>query len=212
MSFWKSLLPSQRVCWPRLLAMTALALPLLTPALAPATNTAVLVVENLHAELLAVMKHADELGYAGRYKRLSPIVTSSYDLPYISKVVVGRYWRNFSKDQKSQFVATFIKFSIATYADRFDGYSGEKFQTISGEEIKNGHYLVKTVLIKSSGEKIELDYILHQSNNRWRIINVIAEGVSDLSLKRADYTSYLNKKGFDALLKKLNEKIEQYEK
>ncbi|MEE8316618.1 MAG: ABC transporter substrate-binding protein [Syntrophobacteria bacterium] len=41
-------------------------------------------------------------------------------------------------------------------------------------------------------------------------MNVVAEGVSDLSLKRADYTSYLKKKGFDALLRKLNEKIQQY--
>ncbi|MDH3928703.1 MAG: ABC transporter substrate-binding protein, partial [Deltaproteobacteria bacterium] len=40
----------------------------------------------------------------------------------------------------------------------------------------------------------------------------IAEGVSDLSLKRADYTSYLKKNGFDALLKKLNEKIQNYAK
>jgi phospholipid transport system substrate-binding protein len=203
---------SFKLSWPRLLVATALALPLLMPASAPAIDTAVQVVENLHAELTAVMKQAVELGYAGRYKRLAPIVTAAYDLPYISKVVVGRYWKNFSKEQKSQFVETFTRFSIATYADRFDGYSGEKFQTISWEEIKKRRYLIKTVLIKANGENIELDYILHESNNQWRIINVIAEGVSDLSLKRADYTSYLNKKGFDDLLKKLNEKIKQCEK
>jgi phospholipid transport system substrate-binding protein len=88
--------------------------------------------------------------------------------------------------------------------------SRERFKTISGEELKRGHRLVNTVLIKANGEEIELDYILHQSNDQWRIINVIAEGVSDLSLKRADYTSYLKKNGFDALLKKLNEKVKQY--
>ncbi len=100
--------------------------------------------------------------------------------------------------------------SIATYANRFDGYSGERFKTISGEELKRGNRLVKTLLIKANGEEIELDYILHQNNDQWRIINVIAEGVSDLSLKRADYTSYLKKYSFDALLEKLNEKINQY--
>jgi phospholipid transport system substrate-binding protein len=181
------------------------------PTVAPAADTAASVVEDLHAELLLVMKQAKKLGYAGRYHRLAPTVTASYDFSYIAKVVVGRYWRSFTAEQKSQFIRAFSKLSIATYANRFDGYSGERFKTISGEELKRGHRLVKTLLIKANGEEIELDYILHRNNDQWRIINVIAEGVSDLSLKRADYTSYLEKKGFDALLQKLTEKIQQYE-
>jgi phospholipid transport system substrate-binding protein len=55
-----------------------------------------------------------------------------------------------------------------------------------------------------------LDYILHRTEDQWRIINVIAEGVSDLALKRAEYAAFLKVKGFDALLMKLNEKIAQY--
>ena len=104
------------------------------------------------------MKQAKKLGYAGRYQRLAPTVTASYDFPYISKVVVGRYWRSFTAEQKSQFIRAFSKLSIATYANRFDGYSGERFKTISGEELKRGHRLVNTVLIKANGEEIELDY------------------------------------------------------
>ena len=194
----------------KLVVITIFALLSLLVAPAGAADSATQVIENLHAELLFVMKEAKKLGHAGRYQRLAPTVTASYDFPYISKVVVGRYWRSFTAEQKSQFIRAFSKLSIATYANRFDGYSGERFKTISGEELKRGHRLVNTVLIKANGEEIELDYILHQNNDQWLIINVIAEGVSDLSLKRADYTSYLKKNGFDALLKKLNEKIKQY--
>ncbi len=196
----------------KLVVITIFALLSLLVAPAGAADSATQVIENLHAELLFVMKQAKKLGYAGRYQRLAPTVTASYDFPYISKVVVGRYWRSFTAEQKAQFIRAFSKLSIATYANRFDGYSGERFKTISGEGLKRGHLLVNTVLIKANGEEIELDYILHQNNDQWRIINVIAEGVSDLSLKRADYTSYLKKNGFDALLKKLNEKIQNYAK
>jgi phospholipid transport system substrate-binding protein len=194
----------------QIIILALLVLLLLVPAVAPAADTAAKVVEVLHSELLIVMKQAKKLGYAGRYQRLAPTVTASYDFPYISKVVVGRYWRSFTAEQKSQFIDIFSKLSIATYANRFDGYTGERFKTISEEELKRGHCLVKTVLIKANGEEIELDYILHQNNAQWRIINVIAEGVSDLSLKRADYTSYLKRYSFDALLEKLSEKINQY--
>jgi phospholipid transport system substrate-binding protein len=189
-----------------------LVLLLLAPAVVPAADTAAKVVEGLHDELLIVMKQAHKLGYAGRYQRLAPTVTARYDFPYISKVVVGRYWRSFTTEQKSQFIDIFSKLSIATYANRFDGYSGERFKTISEKELKRGQRLVKTVLIKANREEIELDYILHLKNEQWRIINVIAEGVSDLSLKRADYTSYLEKYSFDALLEKLSEKIQNYAK
>ena len=181
-----------------------------TPAVA--ADSATQVIENLHAELLAVMKQAKELGYEGRYQRLGPIVTSSYDLPFIAKFVMGRQWKTLSEEQKSEFVKTFTKLSIATYAANFNGYSGERFKTISNEELRKGRLLVKSVLIRSSGGEVTLDYVLHQKENRWRIINAIAEGVSDLSLKRADYSAYLKKKGFDGLITKLNEKIQNYAK
>ena len=191
--------------------MALLALTLFVPVAASATGPAVKVVEKLHAELLGVMKQADKLGYKGRYQRLAPVVTASYDLPFISKVVVGRFWRQLSPEQKKQFADTFTRLSIATYAHRFDGYSGESFKTISAEELNGGRLLIKTVLVKSNGERVELDYILHQNSDQWQIVNVIAQGVSDLSLKRAQYTSYLKKNNFDRLLQKINEKIKSYE-
>jgi phospholipid transport system substrate-binding protein len=191
--------------------MASLVLTLSVPAAASNTDPASKVIEKLHAELLGVMRQADSLGYKGRYQRLAPVVISSYDLPFIAKVVVGRYWSKFTAKQKEQFVKTFTKLSIATYANQFSGYSGERFKTISTEQSTRGRIIIKTVLIKSNGEEVELDYILHQKESQWQIINVIAEGVSDLSLKRAQYTTYLKKEGFDALLEKLNEKISSYQ-
>ena len=207
----KFLDPAYRVRWVRTLAIGLLVLTLPVPTSASGSDPAAKVVERLHAELLDVMKQAKALGYKGRYQRLAPVVTSSYDLPFISKIVVGRYWSEFSPEQREQFVNTFTKLSIATYANQFNGYSGEHFKTISAEESTRGRLLIKTVLIKSDGEEVALDYMLHQNEHHWQIINVIAQGVSDLSLKRAQYTSYLKKNGFDGLLQKINEKIESYE-
>jgi phospholipid transport system substrate-binding protein len=197
--------------WVQILVTICLLLTLSLPAAASGTHPAAKVVEKLHAELLDVMKQAHALGYKGRYQQLVPVVTSSYDFPSISKVVVGRYWSEFTPKQKEQFVNLFTKLSIATYANQFAGYAGEHFKTISAEESTRGRFLIKTVLIKSNGEEVALDYILHHKERQWQIINVIAQGVSDLSLKRAQYTSYLRKNGFDGLLQKINDKIKSYE-
>ena len=211
MALRKFLDPAYTVRWFLSLAMALLLLTLSPPVAASGNDPAAKVVEKLHAELLVVMKQAKALGYKGRFQRLAPVVTSSYDLPFISKIVVGRYWSEFSPEQREQFVNTFTKLSIATYANQFNGYSGEHFKTISAEASARGRLLIKTVLIKSDGEEVALDYMLHQNEHHWQIINVIAQGVSDLSLKRAQYTSYLKKEGFAALLQKLNEKIQSYE-
>jgi phospholipid transport system substrate-binding protein len=171
---------------------------------------AVEVVENLHTTLLAVMKDGDQIGYKDRYDRLEPVIRASFDLPFISRTVLGRYWETLNQEQRSKFIETFSELSIATYAGNFDSYSGERFKTISEKGISGGRILVQTRLIKSDGGEIPLDYIFHRVDHQWRIINVIAEGVSDLALKRAEYSVFLKVKGFDALLMKLNEKIAQY--
>ena len=207
----KFLDPAHGATWFHSMTIAMLLLFLSLPAAASGTDPGAKVVEKLHAELVDVMKQAHALGYKGRYQRLAPVVTSSYDFPFISKVVVGRYWSEFSLEQKEQFVNTFTKLSIATYANQFAGYSGEHFKTISAEDSTRGRLLIKTVLIKANGEKVELDYMLHQKEHQWQIINVIAQGVSDLSLKRAQYTSYLRKNGFDGLLQKIKDKIKSYE-
>jgi len=171
---------------------------------------AVEVVEKLHATLLAVMKEGDQIGYQGRYDRLAPVIRANFDMPFISKTVLGKYWETFNNEQRSRFVDAFTKLSIATYATNFDSYSGERFKMVSEKEVSGGRILVQSQLIRSDGGQVQLDYLLHRTSRQWRIINIIAEGVSDLALKRADYSAFLKNKGFEALIEKLNEKVGQY--
>ena len=187
-----------------------LMIPMATPMVSAADWEATQVVEKLHSTLLAVMKDGDKIGYQGRYEQLAPVIKSSFDMPFISRTVLGKYWGTFNNDQRSRFVDAFTHMSIATYAANFDSYSGEHFKTISEKEVNGGRILVQSQLVKSDGGQVQLDYLLHRTGTQWRIINIIAEGVSDLALKRADYSAFLKNKGFEALLKKLIEKTNQY--
>jgi phospholipid transport system substrate-binding protein len=168
------------------------------------------VVERLQGELLKVMKAAGKLGYEGRYKALSPVIPDLYDFPFISRVVLGRHWRAFSDEEKKRFLDLFTKFSVAVYASRFDGYSGERFKIISVNESRKERVVVQTALLQSSGEKVDMDYVLHQTDGTWRIINVIADGVSDLAMKHAEFGSFLEKKNPKALLELLQAKIAKF--
>jgi len=185
-------------------------IPLAVPMASAGDHGATQVIEKLQTTLLTVMKDGDKLGYRGRYDQLEPVIRASFDMPFISKTVLGKHWETVNDEQWRKFVETFTRLGIATYAANFDSYSGEHFKVITQKEVSSGRILVQTHLIKSDGGKVQLDYLLHRTENGWRVINVIAEGVSDLALKRADYSNFLKNKSFEALIAELNEKIAQY--
>lgn len=193
-----------------LLTLVILGMHIAIPSASTGDRGATEVVEKLHSTLLAVMKNGDKIGYQGRYDQLAPVIRSSFDMPFISRTVLGKYWESLDNEQRSRFVEAFTQMSIATYAANFNSYSGEHFKMTPEKEVEGGRILVRTQLIKSDGGQVQLDYLLHRTAGQWRIVNIIAEGVSDLALKRADYSAFLKSKGFEALLKKLNEKINQY--
>jgi phospholipid transport system substrate-binding protein len=171
------------------------------------------VIEQLNGVLLEVMKNADALGYQGRYDRLQPVIERTHDLPFLAKFSLGGYWNKLSAELQSQWVEKFTDYSIATYAARFDGYSGEAFEVVSEQPWKRSKMVVKSMLILPDEDNIEFEYILSRGDSgQWRIINVLVDGVSDLALKRAEYSNILSKEGFDALLNELSEKTSDYAK
>lgn len=196
--------------------IAALALSLLIPLNSPtalgetSTRAPAAVVEEFQNTLLSVMKAADKLGFKGRFERLEPAVTVSHDLQAIAQIAVGHHWDQLSDQQRTRLVDTFTTLSIATYAHRFDGYSGETFETHSSDKLSTNVAGVHSVFVKTDGEEIRFDYLLRQSDDQWRIVNIVVDGVSDLALKRSEYTEILDSDGFDALLQRLNEKIADY--
>lgn len=170
------------------------------------------VVERFHQELLGVMKDANRLGYNGRFEALSPTVRRAFHLPIMARVIAGRYWKTFSRDQKKTLVAAFSRMTTATYAHRFDGYGGEHFQTMSEVEVKPNTVMVKTRLIKTDGKAVSLDYLVRRFRSGWRVIDIYLDGsFSELATRRSEYGSVLRRRGFEALIATIEEKVAAYE-
>ena len=195
----------------RLFALTLVAAAFLSapPAATAETSSSAATVERLHSTLLEVMQRADALGFEGRRERLAPVIVQSFDLAFICRVILGRHWDELSDEERAQMVDTFTRLTITTYAARFDGFSGESFRTVEVKAMSRGRELVRTELVRPADEPVHLDYVLHRDSELWRIVNVVAEGVSDLSLKRADYGSVIKREGFEVLMEKLEGQIEE---
>jgi phospholipid transport system substrate-binding protein len=196
----------------RMLAAGVLTLCAVLP-IAAQDGDAVAAIENLHAALLNNMQNADALGFAGRRDIIAPVIKKSFDLKFIARFVLGRHWEGLSSGQQREFRDVFTSWTIANYAARFNGYANEKFVTVSSEEARKGRVVVRTVLEVNDNraDDVTLDYLLREAFGKWRIINVIAKGVSDLSLKRADYGAVIKAEGFASLIEKLNGQIGEFE-
>ena len=177
-----------------------------------AEETAKQVVEEFQAELIAVMKQGKELGFKGRYDKLAPAIEKSHDLNKIARVAIGKEWEKLSADQQKKFEDTFTELSVASYAFNFKEFSGESFKFDSEEETTRGGAVIHSYLLIPDDKSVKFDYMLKKKGDSWKIINIIANGVSDLALKRSEYTSILEKEGFDTLISKINEKIDNYAK
>ena len=169
------------------------------------------VIQSFYDVLLSCMKEANQLGFKGRYQRLEPAVKRAYDLPFMIGIAVGPSWAQLDATQRQKLTDAFSRYSIAQYAGRFDGFSGERFEVGGVSDNKAGK-LVESKLVQSNGEAIQLNYQMHDAQG-WKIIDVFLSGtISQLAVNRAEFSGVIRREGPDALVALLERKATEFEK
>jgi phospholipid transport system substrate-binding protein len=164
------------------------------------------VVDRFHATLLDAMKNAQALGVEGRLARIEPVMVETYDFPAMAQRSLGPGWAKLDETQRARFERVFRDLILRTYATRFNAYTSERFETRGTEASIAGTEIVRTVL-HSPKQTVQLDYRMRETPAGWRVIDVYLGGtVSELALRRAEYTSVLERDGFDALVSALQSK------
>lgn len=163
-------------------------------------------VHSFYQVLLNTMREGPKLGAKGRYERLAPAIDRTFDLAFMTETAVGPQWAKFSDSQKAAMIQAFRRYVVATYADNFDDYSGEKLE-VSDEAPSSAGRIVETKLVKSDGTPVALNYLMHQDGARWRIRDVYLDGqISELAVRRSQFVSILSMKGTEGLIAMLNQK------
>ena len=181
---------------------------LLATAVTAADPPATQVIARLNAALLDTLKNAEHLGYQGRFDKLAPVVPQAFDVEFMAEKSIGKYWKSLSDADKARWLALFKEFTVANYAGNLDKFTGQRFEMSGEEPDQNDTIVVHTKLINPGGEDVELNYRLHQTPAGPRIVDIYLKGtVSELALRRSDYTSVLERDGFDALVATIRTKI-----
>jgi phospholipid transport system substrate-binding protein len=174
------------------------------------TDPAVRQIRSFYDALLATMKQADRLGIRGRYDKLAPVIRATFDLAAMTRIAVGPDWPSIAPEQQSELIESFGRMTIATYANRFDGYSGERFEVEPASEARTTGRIVRTKLIPSSGEPVTLNYLMRSSGDTWKIVDVYLTGtISELATRRSEFTAILKTGGPSALVESLRQQAER---
>ena len=184
---------------------------LLLPSAGRASDDPALVepVRRLNAAMLDVAQHAEPLGYKGRFERLAPVVPAVFDVDFMAEKSIGRHWKTLSDADRTRWRDLFRDFMTANYAGNLDRNTGQRFELLGHEQAANATAIVRSKVIDPAGEDVELGYRVQQSGATWKIIDVYLKGtVSELALRRSDYTAVLERSGFEALATLIRTRID----
>jgi phospholipid transport system substrate-binding protein len=147
-----------------------------------------------------------------RYRELEPVIVATHDLPYIAEFALRRQWASLGEADRQRFIAAFQRLSVMTYAARFGNVAAAAFRPIAaGTPDNNGRVQVTTAIRRGDQSDVSLEYLLQQGEGGWRIINIVADGVSDLALKRAEYQRVFAAGGIEGLVAELERQTERLE-
>ena len=133
----------------------------------------------------------------------------NFDVPSISRFVLGKYWKQASTDQKKKFIKTFRDYVVKTYSSRFNEYSGEQLQLLNTENESNPKiFLVHTALERQYAPIIKVDWRIGKKKDRFVILDIIIEGISLAITQRSEFVSVIdqNEGNIDQLISMLKEK------
>ena len=165
-------------------------------------------VHGFYDTLLTTMKDGRTLGQSGRYARLAPVIGGLFDVPLMARLAVGSSWASLPPTQQQQVTEAFGHYISATYADRFDSYSGEQLQ-VTGEQPYGAEVIVQTRIVKGNGDTVSLNYRMHENGGSWQIADVYMDGtISQLATQRSEFHSILQREGVDGLIMALNRKVD----
>lgn len=176
---------------------------------AQANNEAqTLVMETSRSMLQSISSQRDDIKQHPNhlYKLVDDILLPHIDFEYMSRLVLGKYWRRASSDQREAFVAQFRNLLIRTYATALFEYEGQPIEFLPLRATSEAtDVTVRSVIQPKSGQGIPVNYGMYLKDGQWKLYDISIDGISLIHNYRTSFSSQIRRDpdGLNALINKL---------
>jgi phospholipid transport system substrate-binding protein len=148
-------------------------------------------------------------------QRFRKIMSDYVAFNSIARWVLGRHWRKADDAQQARYFKVFEDLMVATYAHRFRNYGGEKLEIAATRDIEQDQWLVQSKVRRLGADKeLRVDWRVRRTDERFRVIDIMVEGLSMAQTQRSEFASVMRNNGgdLDALLLDLETRLEKARK
>jgi phospholipid transport system substrate-binding protein len=137
-----------------------------------------------------------------RRELLRKEIAPAFDFEEMAKRSLGIQWRGRTSEERDRFVVLFRELLEDSYLGKIESYQGEEIRY--GKETVDGPYAeVKTLVVTRKGQEIPVDYRMLGDGGKWRIYDVVIEGISLVNNYRSQFSSILRNSSFAEMMEKL---------
>jgi len=148
------------------------------------------------------------LSQSQRESEFRRLFVKGFDVDLISRFALGRFWREATETQRSEYQRLFEDFIVKSYVARLGQYSGETFAVKDAKSVDTNDDVVESVIERPNAPAVRVDWRVRHSSGDFKIVDVIVEGVSMVLTQRQEFASVIQNGGgsIDSLLQRLRQK------
>ena len=155
--------------------------------------------EALDANRAAIKKSSDKA-----YPLVDSILLPHFDTDYAAQLVLAQHWRTATAEQQKRFVAALYRALLKTYGGAIADFTADRLKLLPFRgDPASTQATVHTLVTRSSGAVVPVDYRLRKTDDGWKAFDVIIEGISYVKNYRTDLGAEVSQKGLDAVIQRL---------
>jgi len=143
---------------------------------------------------------------ADRQAQIREIVREMFDFDEISRRALARHWPTLQRDEQTEFVTLFRDLLERAYLAQVETVGNEKIVFLGESSEGNGSAIVRSKVVTRQGAEIPLDYRMHLLDGRWRIYDVVVQGVSFIASYRTQFDRVIRAESYSSLRERLQKK------
>jgi phospholipid transport system substrate-binding protein len=127
-----------------------------------------------------------------------------FDTEYSARLVLGKYWRTATPEQRQHFIDAFYHSLLSNYGAALTEFTSDRLKIYpSTADPAKPIATVRTEVKRDNGDRVSVNYYMHKTPQGWKAWDVVIDGISYVNSYRTDFGEQIEQQGIDAVIKRL---------